>query len=240
MTYHPAADTALFIIPARGGSKGIPRKNIRLMGGRPLIAYAIDTALALAPPERVILSTDSDEIADTARRCGLPVPYMRPPELATDTAGSREVMLDAMTWADRQGISYDKVVLLQPTSPLRTVDDVAGCLDLYTPEADMVVSVKEAACNPYYDCFETQADGTLTVSKGDGLLTRRQDAPKAWQYNGAVYVINPDSIRRSPLGAFRRRIPYEMPRERSVDLDTPLDWEICETIMRHRDAPTPH
>lgn len=221
----------LFIIPARGGSKGIPRKNIKELCGRPLIHYSIELARAFAPDSHIIVSTDDDEIRDVASRTGLPVPYMRPAQLGGDRVGSREVILDAMDWADSQGIGYDCVVLLQPTSPMRIPADVSGALALYTPDVDMVVSVTEAACNPYYDCFETQPDGTLHVSKGDGAYTRRQDAPKAWQYNGAVYVINPDSIRRMTLGEFPRRIPYEMPRSRSVDLDTPLDWTIVESLM---------
>lgn len=221
----------LFIIPARGGSKGIPRKNIKELCGRPLIHYSIELARAFAPDSHIIVSTDDDEIRDVASRTGLPVPYMRPAELGGDRVGSREVILDAMDWADRQGIGYDCVVLLQPTSPMRVPADVSGALALYRPDVDMVVSVTEAACNPYYDCFETQPDGTLHVSKGDGAYTRRQDAPKAWQYNGAVYVINPASIRRMTLGEFPCRIPYEMPRSRSVDLDTPLDWTIVESLM---------
>lgn len=221
----------LFIIPARGGSKGIPRKNIKELCGRPLIHYSIELARTFAPDSHIIVSTDDDEIRDVASRTGLPVPYMRPAELGGDRVGSREVILDAMDWADRQGIGYDCVVLLQPTSPMRVPADVSGALALYRPDVDMVVSVTEASCNPYYDCFETQPDGTLHVSKGDGAYTRRQDAPKAWQYNGAVYVINPTSIRRMTLGEFPRRIPYEMPRSRSVDLDTPLDWTIVESLM---------
>lgn len=221
----------LFIIPARGGSKGIPRKNIKPLCGRPLIHYSIDVARSLAPDSNIIVSTDDEEIRRVAEQTGLPVPYMRPEYLGGDRIGSREVILDAMDWADRQGIDYDKVVLLQPTSPMRTADDVAGCLSLFTPGTDMVVSVTEAACNPYYDCFETSADGSLHISKGDGNYTRRQDTPKAWQYNGAVYVINPESIRKMPLGSFPRRIPFEMPRSRSVDLDTPLDWIITEHLM---------
>lgn len=221
----------LFIIPARGGSKGIPRKNIKELCGRPLIHYSIELARAFAPDSHIIVSTDDDEIRDVASRTGLPVPYMRPAELGGDRVGSREVILDAMDWADRQGIGYDCVVLLQPTSPMRVPADVSGALALYRPDVDMVVSVTEASCNPYYDCFETQPDGTLHVSKGDGAYTRRQDAPKAWQYNGAVYVINPASIRRMTLGEFPCRIPYEMPRSRSVDLDTPLDWTIVESLM---------
>ena len=229
------SSNTLYIIPARGGSKGIPRKNIKPLGGRPLIAWTIDVARALADDDQIILSTDDDEIRSVAESLGLPVPYRRPDELATDTAGSREVILDAMDWADRKGIEYQRVVLLQPTSPFRTVEDVENALSLYTYDVDMVVTVMESAANPYYDCFETSADGFLEISKGDGHYTRRQDAPRAWQYNGAVYVINPESIRKMPMGQFPRRIPSPMPRSRSVDLDTPLDWLVAETIMNQKD-----
>ncbi len=221
----------LIIIPARGGSKGIPRKNIKLLGGKPLIAWTIDVARKLAPDSRVILSTEDEEIASVTRSCGLPVDYMRPPELASDTAGSREVIIDVMDWADGRGLSYGKVVLLQPTSPFRTVQDVERALELYTDNCDMVVSVTEASSNPYYNCFETDSRGYLQVSKGSGLYTRRQDAPPAWEYNGAVYVINPESIRKMSLGEMPRRIPSLMPRERSVDLDTPIDWIVAEAIV---------
>lgn len=224
-------DSTLFIIPARGGSKGIPHKNIRPLCGRPLIHYSIDVARQLAPDSHIIVSTDDDEIAMAARQTGLPVEYMRPAALATDTAGSREVILDAMDWADSRGIYYDKIVLLQPTSPMRTKDDVIRGLELYDGSLDMVVSVVEASCNPYYNCYETDSDGMLRISKGDGKLTRRQDAPPAWEFNGAVYVINPHSIRQSPMGGFTRRRCFEMPRSRSVDLDTPFDWTVAEMMM---------
>ena len=222
---------ALFVIPARGGSKGIPRKNIKELCGRPLIHYSIDIARTLAPDCNIIVSTDDDEIRQVATATGLPVDYVRPAELGGDRIGSREVILDAMDWADSRGIVYDKLVLLLPTSPMRTVRDVEECLKLYTPEVDMVVSVTEAACNPYYDCFEVGVDSSLRVSKGDGSYTRRQDAPKAWQFNGAVYVINPSSLRSMPMGRFSRRIPYEMPKSRSVDLDSPVDWLVAEKLM---------
>ncbi|MDO4319369.1 MAG: acylneuraminate cytidylyltransferase family protein [Bacteroidales bacterium] len=225
--------TPIYIIPARGGSKGIPHKNIRPLAGKPLIVYSIEAARATgAPDSHILLSTDDKEIARVAQEAGLPVPFMRPDELATDTSGSREVILHAMDEADRMGLAYDCVVLLQPTSPLRTADDIRAALGLYTPDIDMVVSVVPAASNPYYNCFETdRATGYLHISKGDGLYTRRQDAPDAWEYNGAVYVINPESIRRMPLGAFPRRVPSPMPRNRSIDLDTPLDWTIAEVVM---------
>lgn len=224
---------ALYIIPARGGSKGIPRKNIKPLGGKPLIAWTIEAALAAgATPENLILSTDDDEIADVGVDWGLDIRYRRPAELGGDTVGSREVILDVMDWADARGMEYDAVVLLQPTSPFRTAADITECISRFVPgSTDMAVTVCEAAANPYYDIFEEGADGTLHISKGDGLITRRQDAPKAWQYNGAVYVIDPQAIRRYPLGAMPRRVPSPMPRERSVDLDTPRDWALAEAMI---------
>lgn len=233
--------TPLYIIPARGGSKGIPRKNIKPLGGRPLIHLSIYAAREAGADDRhIILSTDDPAIAAVGRQTGLPVEYMRPPELATDTAGSREVILDAMDYADRRGIAYDCVVLLQPTSPLRTAADIRAALGLYTPDTDMVVTVVEAASNPYYNCFETDpATGYLHISKGDGLYTRRQDAPAVWEYNGAVYVINPASIRAMPMGKFPRRVPSPMPRERSIDLDTPFDWLVAEEFIKMQPAARP-
>lgn len=230
-----AALNPIFIIPARGGSKGIPHKNIKPLCGKPLLLYAIDAARTVCPDtSRIILSTDSTAIANVAIDNGLPVPYMRPAALATDTAASRDVMLDAMDWADRQNIAYDAVVLLQPTSPFRTARHIAEAVDMYNPSLDMVVSVTEAASNPYYTCFETNDNGFLNISKGNGMYTRRQDCPKVWEYNGAVYVINPDSLRRMPMGAFTKRLPYPMSHEDSTDLDTPLDWLVAQTIMKNK------
>jgi len=226
----------LYIIPARGGSKGIPRKNIKPLCGRPLIYYTV--AAALEAQKRtggtVLLSTDDTEIADTVRAMGVEVPYMRPAELATDTAGSREVILDAMDWAEANGVDFDCVVLLQPTSPFRTTDDILSCISALGPDDDMAVTVAPAHDNPYYTIFETAADGTLHISKGDGKYTRRQDAPQAWVYNGAVYAIRLESIRSMSMGEFPRRIPSVMPVERSIDLDNELDWLIAETLMARK------
>ncbi len=223
----------LYIIPARGGSKGIPRKNIKELCGRPLIAYTVDTAIEARKRlgGHILLSTDDAETAGIVKGLGIEVEYMRPAELAGDTSGSREVMLHAMDWAESQGIEYDCVVLLQPTSPFRTADDIVACTQLLEPGIDMAVSVCEAADNPYFNIFETDADGYLHISKGDGKLTRRQDAPKAWVYNGAVYAINPASLRAMPMGMFGHRVPSVMPRERSIDIDGPADWLAAETIM---------
>ena len=223
----------LFVITARGGSKGIPRKNIKPLGGKPLIVYSIEMARQFAPDSHVIVSTEDEEIAEISRSTGLPVPYMRPMSLAGDTVGSREVILDVMDWADAQGIHYNKVCLLQPTSPLRSREDVQACLDLYSPDVDMVTTVIEAAANPNYDCFEADpVDGFMRISKGDGLFTRRQDAPQVVQTSGSVYVFNPQALRDKRMGDMDRRRPCLVDSSRSVDLDTPLDWAVAETVLR--------
>ncbi len=221
----------LYVIPARGGSKGIPHKNIRPLAGKPLIGYSVDVARQLADDADICVTTDDPAIAAVVEAMGLKVPFLRPAELATDKSGTYEVLLHALDFYEQRGIHYDCLVLLQPTSPLRTADDVRRAMALYSDDIDMVVTVKEAASNPYYNCYETDADGYLTISKGDGSFTRRQDAPKVWEYNGAVYVINTASLRRCPLGQFRRRRMSEMDAARSVDLDTELDWLVAEKMM---------
>ncbi|MDE6611701.1 MAG: acylneuraminate cytidylyltransferase family protein [Muribaculaceae bacterium] len=223
----------LYILPARGGSKGIPRKNIRSLGGRPLLAYTVEVALADAARTggAVVLSTDDEEIAAAGRSLGLTVDYMRPASLGGDTVGSREVMLDVMDWADARGIDYDCVVLLQPTSPMRTLADLEGAEALYTSDCDMVTTLTPSDANPYYNIFELDAEGYMKVCCGDGLYTRRQDCPPVFEQNGAVYVINPESLRAMPMGSFGRRIPYIMPASRSIDLDTLADWERAEALI---------
>ena len=223
----------LYVIPARGGSKGIPHKNIKPLAGKPLIGYSIDVARQLAADDDICLTTDDPEIAATAESMGLNVPFLRPASLATDTCGTYEVLIHALDFYRDRGIDYDTLVLLQPTSPMRTADDVRAAMALYSPDIDMVVTVKEAASNPYYNCYETDNDGFLHISKGDGGYTRRQDAPKVWEYNGAVYVINVESLRQMPLSAFTRRRMSVMPAERSVDLDTPIDWLIAEKLIEN-------
>lgn len=223
----------LYLIPARGGSKGIPGKNIKPFAGKPLICRSIDHARgAGAKDEDICVSTDSETIKKVVEDYGLHVPFMRPASLATDTAGSYEVILHALDWYAERGVRYDGVVLLQPTSPLRIPEDITGAVAQWMPGIDMVVSVCEAATNPYYNAFETDAEGNLHISKGDGHYTRRQDAPKVWEYNGAVYVMSADSLRKMPMSRFPVRRPYFMPSSRSVDLDTPADWARAEDLAR--------
>lgn len=223
----------LYLIPARGGSKGIPGKNIKPFMGKPLICHTIDQARAAGANDcDICVSTDSEEIRNTVESYGLKVPFMRPAHLATDTAGSYEVILHALEWFENHDNNYDLVVLLQTTSPLRTAQDIREAISLWTPDTDMVVSVCEAATNPYYNAFETDENGNLHISKGDGRYTRRQDAPKVWEYNGAVYVMKAESLHRISLSEFPIKRPYVMPTERSVDLDTPADWVRAEQIAQ--------
>ena len=223
---------SLVIIPARGGSKGIPHKNIKPLNGKPLIYYTIDVARAIAPDDNICVSTDDDEIIKCVEKYNLKVPFVRPAELATDTAGTYEVLLHALNFYEKQGKQFDNIILLQNTSPFRTAEDVKKSLTLYSDDIDMVVSVKETSSNPYYNCFEEDDKGFLKISKGDGLFTRRQDVPKAYEYNGAIYVINPDSLKKMPLGTFSRRKKYVMDDIHSVDLDNMIDWKFAEFIIK--------
>ncbi len=220
----------MVVIPARGGSKGIPRKNCRLLAGKPLIQYSIEAAQNIFDNDQIIVSTDDLEIKACAEATGLLVPFLRPAELASDTAGSYEVLLHAVAFEESRGKTPEVLVLLQPTSPFRTSQHIVEALKLYSEEIDMVVSVVEAKANPYYNLFEDSQNGFLEKSK-PGNFTRRQDCPKVWEYNGAIYVINVNSLKKQSLGAFKKVIKYEMDEKASHDLDTPFDWMIAETLL---------
>lgn len=222
----------LVVIPARGGSKGIPRKNIKPFDGKPLIYYTIDTAREIVPDEDICVSTDDDEIIQVVEEYGLKVPFKRPEELATDTAGTYEVLLHALDFYEKQGKHYDALILLQNTSPFRTAAHVKEALKLYTPEVDMVVSVKECAANPYYSVFEEDGEGYLHVCKGEGNIFRRQDAPTVYEYNGAVYIMNVDVLKTTHMHKMQKRVKYVMDERSSFDLDTMNDWMIAEMIKK--------
>lgn len=221
----------LWLIPARGGSKGIPGKNLKPFCGKSLVARAAGQALACADPEDVLyVSTDSEDIRKEAEKSGVEIPFMRPAHLASDTASTYSVILDTLEKFKTLGKEFDRVVLLQPTSPFRTIEDIKGAIEAWSPGIDMVVSVSRSKSNPYYNLFETDESGFLKISKGSGNYTRRQDAPVVWEYNGAVYVISVESLLRGPMSSFQRIIPFEMPASRSHDLDTPEDWSIAELL----------
>ena len=220
----------LVIIPARGGSKGIPHKNIKPLNGKPLIHYTIDEAREIVSDDDICVSTDDPEIIKCVEDYGLKVPFVRPEELATDTAGTYEVLLHALNFYEKQGRHYDVVLLLQNTSPFRKAEQIKEALKLYTPDVDMVVSVKECAANPYYCVFEENSEGYLHVCKGDGNIFRRQDAPKVYEYNGAIYIMNAEKIKTTHMHKMQKRVKYVMDNLSSFDLDTMWDWEMAERI----------
>ena len=221
----------LVVIPARGGSKGIPHKNIKPLNGKPLICYSIDVARQFTSDENICVTTDDDEIIKVVEDYGLKVPFKRPEYLATDTCGSNEVIQHAYQFYEQQGKHYDAILLLQPTSPFRKVEFLKDAVDLYDDSIDMVTSVKLSSCNPYYDGFEENAEGLLKISKGDGTIERRQDAPNVWQQNGSIYVINPKSLTEKGMARFTRIRKFTMSELYSVDIDNPFDWKVAELII---------
>lgn len=221
----------LYLITARGGSKGIPGKNIKPLAGKPLIHYSLDVALSLSAHDAICVSTDDENIISSVESYGLKVPFRRPDHLASDTSGSYEVILHALEHYEKSGKQFDAIVLLQPTSPFRKAEHVKEAIALFDPSVDMVASVKEPDSNPYYNIFEEDAQRFLKLSK-DVKITRRQDAPKVYQFNGAVYVINTSSLKKyKSFGEFDKVRKYTMSAEASLDLDTPLDWAIAETLL---------
>lgn len=222
----------LFLIPARGGSKGLPGKNIKKLGGKPLISYSIETARKFANDSCICVSTDDEAILEVVAACNLSVPFKRPAALAADGSGTWEVIVHALSHYENSFKTFDRLVLLQPTSPFRKTEDLQKALDLYSPELDMVVSVKESEANPYFNLFEEKADGFLVKCKDDKKITRRQDAPSAYQYNGSVYVINVKSIKKySSFGEFTKIKKVVMDGLHSIDIDNALEFDFCEFLI---------
>jgi CMP-N,N'-diacetyllegionaminic acid synthase len=221
-------------ICARGGSKGLPGKNVRLFAGRPLIAHTIAHALACPEIDAVYVSTDDVSIADIARGAGAIVPYLRPGDLATDEAGKLPVIEHLVSHLEQQGELIRHVVDLQPTSPLRESTDISAAL-CTRPDAELVVSVAEAADNPYFNLVEQGADGFIHLCKGNGTM-RRQDAPPVYALNGSIYVWRRFALAHAAVHGLWRveAAPYVMPRWKSVDIDTLEDFEYAQWLFeRH-------
>lgn len=222
----------LVIIPARGGSKGIPHKNIKELDRKPLIYYTIDCARKIVPDENICVSSDDPEIIQCVEDYGLKVPFIRPAEYATDTADTYEVLLHAVDFYEKKNKYFDAIILLHNTTPFRTSDNVKEALSLYNSGIDMVVSVKQSDPSPYYNCFEEGADGYLKRTIEGSLFTNRQDAPITYEYNSAIYIINTESLKRTNLSKFTRRVKYVMDALHSIDLDNMIDWKFAEFVIK--------
>ena len=221
----------LVVIPARGGSKRLPGKNIKPLNGKPLIHYTIEAARKVFNDSIICVSTDDAEIKSVSEETGLNVPFIRPKKLATDTADSRSVLLHAYEYyKEEKDYDADVIILLQPTSPLRNEIHIKEALELYHDGLELVVSVKETDANPYFVLFEENEKGYLEKLK-KGKYSRKQDCPMVWEVNGAVYVINADSLKETNLNRFSRIIKYEMPSDKSIDVDTEMDWKLLELLI---------
>jgi CMP-N,N'-diacetyllegionaminic acid synthase len=224
----------LGLITARQNSKRLPGKNLKPLCGKPLLAYTIQAALASSRLDRVVVSTDGEEIASVARQCGAEVPFRRPKELATDDARSVDVMIHALSWFQQhENLAPDALVLLQPTCPLRTGTHIDEAIALYEAhEADCVVAVSEPKLHPFW---------TKTMDPA-GLLTpflqvdlshyhQKQSLPQLWASNSSIYVLRRESFlaRKEIYGG--RTFGYVMPDSAALDIDTPWEFHLAELII---------
>jgi CMP-N,N'-diacetyllegionaminic acid synthase len=222
------------LVTARGGSKGIPGKNITPVGGKPLIVWSIEAARQAGGVQRTLVSTDDPRIAEVARAAGAEVPFLRPAELAQDNSSHLSVVLHALAWlAENDHSQPDYLLLLQPTSPLRTSDDIDQAIALAGQhDADAVVSVCLAHNHPFL-VKRIDAQGTLEdfLTLDRRAYLRRQDLPAAYALNGALYLIRPAILREQRTFLPQRTYPYVMPTERSLDIDDPWDLHLVRLVM---------
>ena len=220
----------LCIITARRDSKGIPGKNWKLLKGKPLIQYSIETAKAVDKIDTICVSTNAPKVLEIAETLNVPAPFVRPEEISLDQTPSHDVLIHAIEHYETLGKHFDAIVLLQPTSPFRKTSFVAEAIELFetSTNCDMVVSVCESPYNPYYNIY-LEEDGFIHRSIPSNF-TRRQDCPKAFLVNGSIYIINIESLKKQQLHEFEKVVKYEMPEAYSIDLDTLADWEKAEQL----------
>ncbi len=225
------------LIPARGGSKRLPRKNLLPLAGKPLLAWTVEAALAARRIDRVILSTDDAEIAAVGRAYGAETPFMRPAELASDAAGTLGVMLHTLRMLATAGETCDLLVVLQPTSPLRSAADIDAAVELLRDKtADAVISVCETEHPPEW-CNTLPDDLSMADFFRPGIRARRsQDLPRSFRLNGAIYVYGARRLLHSgSLDMDDNCFAYLMPRERSIDIDDALDFELAQLLRQRLD-----
>jgi CMP-N,N'-diacetyllegionaminic acid synthase len=226
----------LAVITARGGSKGVPKKNLAPVAGMPLIYWTITAAKQAGKLDRTIVTTDCEEIARTASEFGVPAPFIRPAELAKDHATSVDTILHAVRWLDRNDdYRPDFVMCLQPTSPLRTPEDIDAAIDLALGrDAESVVGVTPVAHHPYWTSRMDEEGCITDFFKLDRAYDRRQDLPPAYASNGAIYLTATGTLLEKESLYGEKTYGYVMPAERSLDVDTPWDLHLADLILRSR------
>ena len=227
----------LAIIPARGGSKRLPNKNILDLNGKPLIKWTIEAALECNEIDTVMVSTDSSNIADIAIQAGAEVPYLRSAELSSDTASSSDVVLDVINYYESIGNEFDVVILLQPTSPLRTTNDIKNAIKLFEEKkANSVVSVTECEHSPLW-CNTLQPNLKMDNFISDKLKNiRSQDLPKYFRLNGAIYLVNIKQFIEAKTFILNNTYSLIMPQINSVDIDSLLDFKYAEIIIKYNSS----
>ena len=221
----------LVIIPARGGSKRLPGKNIMQLNGKPLIHFTIEAAKEVFGISQICISTDDRTIKEIAEKTGVNIPFLRPEHLATDTADTREVLVHAhQFYRDELNYDADVIVLLQPTSPFRTEKHISEALQLFDYAVDQVISVKETDVNPYFLHFEEDENGFLKKVLNKSY-TRKQDCPTVYEINGAIYIINTVSLYKRDTLIFDKTRKYVMDKRSSIDIDDLLDFKFAEFIL---------
>ena len=222
------------VIPARGGSKGLPGKNIKALCGKPLIAYTIEQAKQSRYIDRVIVSTEDEAIAQISLKYGAEVPFMRPKELAEDSVATVDVLLHAIHWLEDKQYLFDILVLLHTTTPMRSVEDIDHSIaNLVEEKADNIFSVTEAHRNPYFNMVEINKNGYAALAK-QGNFTTRQAAPLIYDMNSSIYVWWKDILKEKKRIFSDKTIIYVMPKERSIDIDDHIDFKIAEMMMSER------
>jgi CMP-N,N'-diacetyllegionaminic acid synthase len=224
----------LIIIPARAGSKGLPGKNTKILGDKPLITHSIEFAQKVQQTGDVIcISSNDDEVIKIAKENGLTVHFKRPEALASDTASSYDVIMHSINHYHTEGKDFDAVLLLQPTSPFRLVEDYEKLISLFTDDTDMVVTVKETKENPYFTLFEENSEGFLEKSK-PSAYSSRQECPKVFAYNGSMYLVKVSSLLAGGFSTFRKVKKVILPEERSIDIDIMQDWVLAEFFLNSK------
>lgn len=232
--------TTLCVIPARGGSRGLPGKNIRPMLGKPLIVWSIEQALATPEIDRVVVSTDSDDIASIAREAGAETPFLRPAHLATSEAGRFDVLKHALDACEAHyGAAYEFYVDLDCTNPLRDVSDVSACISQFRMRrqhgVDGVFTICPARKNPYFNMLESDDTGALKICKKlPGNIVRRQDAPPVFEHVASIYVLAPDYIRRASYLLDGHTEGYDIGNAKSFDVDSDFDFVLIEYLMKRK------
>lgn len=219
------------IIPARSGSKGVKDKNVRNLCGKPLIAYTIESALGSGEFDEVMVSTDSEKYAEIARQYGAKVPFLRSAATASDVASSWDMVEEVLNGYRELGQEFNTFCLLQPTSPLRSADDISKAYQLYREKAGFaVVSVCEAEHSPLW-CGHLPVNNELVDFINSDAQKRRQDAGKYYRLNGAIYIVNIMRFKEEKNLYQPGSFAYIMSQERSVDIDTEIDFKLAEVIM---------